>query len=226
MLCNTLYKTLCDDGSQLLVIQFDDGVRIIESCGELIVKQHIKLIFGLAFSRDYLSIGDGIVLIQRQLGTEIGCSINPFLSILFFCVLFNSFARRIWASTALHTNNAVSATKINFFIFYIVLIDVILLKIKSKFDANWLCVICSRLASITHIISAIETFKCFKFKFLCSISYRQAESLFAILSISYIFYWCLTSAAKVWIDFAVYLHNQKNVQEWKKKSRKNCFFLL
>ena len=95
MLCNTLYKTLCDDGSQLLVIQFDDGVRIIESCGELIVKQHIKLIFGLAFSRDYLSIGDGIVLIQRQLGTEIGCSINPFLSILFFCVLFNSSARRI-----------------------------------------------------------------------------------------------------------------------------------
>ena len=88
MLCNTLYEALCDDGSQLLVIQFYDGVRIIESCSEPIVKQHIKLIFGLAFSRDYLSIGDGIVLIQCQLGAQIGCSINPFLSLLFFCVLF------------------------------------------------------------------------------------------------------------------------------------------
>lgn len=29
MFCNTLYKALCDDGSQFLVIQLDDGVRIV-----------------------------------------------------------------------------------------------------------------------------------------------------------------------------------------------------
>ena len=62
MFCNTLYKALCDDGSQFLVIQLDDGVRIVESCRKPIVQQHIKLLLGLAFSRDNLGVSDSIVL--------------------------------------------------------------------------------------------------------------------------------------------------------------------
>ena len=88
MFCNTLYKALCDDGSQFFVIQLDDGVCVIESCRKPIVQQHIKLLLGLAFSRDNLGVSDSIVLIQCQLRTEIGCCLNPFFSLLLFCIAF------------------------------------------------------------------------------------------------------------------------------------------
>ncbi len=86
MFCNTLYKALCNDGSQFFVIQLDDEVCVIESCRKPIVQQHIKLLLGLAFSRDNLGVSDSIILIQCQLRTETGCCLNPYLSILFFCI--------------------------------------------------------------------------------------------------------------------------------------------
>ena len=51
MFCNTLYKALCNDGSQFFVIQLDDEVCVIESCRKPIVEQHIKLLLGLAWRK-------------------------------------------------------------------------------------------------------------------------------------------------------------------------------
>lgn len=69
MLCNVGNMALCDDGAQCLVVQLYDRICVVEGRSKPIVKQYIKIVFGLPRSLNHVYISDGVVLVERHLCT-------------------------------------------------------------------------------------------------------------------------------------------------------------
>ena len=67
VLCDVCYITLCDDGSQFLVIEFDHRVGVIEGGSEPIIEKNIELCLALARCFHDLYIVDGVVLVKGEL---------------------------------------------------------------------------------------------------------------------------------------------------------------
>ena len=87
VLCDVCYITLCDDGSQFLVIEFDHRVGVIEGGSEPIIEKNIELCLALARCFHDLYIVDGVVLVKSELLAKIGGSFYPFVSIFLLGIL-------------------------------------------------------------------------------------------------------------------------------------------